>query len=111
VVNVDVLLLDDLGAWRMTDWMNDTLFYILNMRYLERRATLITTNYPESGKPEKEIDRRPKDDDSETPREHLIDRIGSRTRSRILEMCGIIRLPGDDRRQKLNEGPIEGILR
>ena len=28
VVEADVLLLDDLGAWKMTDWMNDTLISI-----------------------------------------------------------------------------------
>ena len=38
VVETDVLLLDDLGAWKMTDWMNDTLFYILNSRYMAKRA-------------------------------------------------------------------------
>src|SRR6185436_16627033 len=27
VIELEVLLLDDLGAWKMTDWMNDTLFY------------------------------------------------------------------------------------
>ena len=37
VVEADVLLLDDLGAWKMTDWMNDTLFYILNSRYMAKR--------------------------------------------------------------------------
>jgi DNA replication protein DnaC len=45
VVEMDVLLLDDLGAWKMTDWMNDTLFYILNSRYMAKRPTIITTNY------------------------------------------------------------------
>ena len=39
VVETDVLLLDDLGAWKMTDWMNDTLFYILNSRYMAKRPT------------------------------------------------------------------------
>ena len=33
--------LDDLGAWKMTDWMNDTLFYILNSRYMAKRPTVI----------------------------------------------------------------------
>src|SRR5262249_51526939 len=48
VVDTDVLLLDDLAAWKMTDWMNDTLFYILNSRYLAKRATVITTNYQDA---------------------------------------------------------------
>ena len=48
VVEADVLLLDDLGAWKMTDWMNDTLFYVLNSRYMAKRATIITTNYQDA---------------------------------------------------------------
>ena len=43
--DADVLLLDDLGAWKMTEWMNDTLFYILNSRYMAKRPTVITTNF------------------------------------------------------------------
>lgn len=103
VIEAEVLLLDDLGAWRMTDWMNDTLFHILNQRYLERRPTLITTNYPESGKEESPVRHDPLNPEV---RERLIDRVGPRLRSRLLEMCGIIRLLGDDRRQG-QQGAIE----
>lgn len=41
---VDLLALDDLGAERMTDWVEEKLFEILNHRYNERRRTVITTN-------------------------------------------------------------------
>jgi DNA replication protein DnaC len=114
IVDVEVLLLDDLGAWKMTEWMRDTLFYILNMRYIDRRPTLITTNYPENGQQDSELGQLELRDDANAKRkaeEHLIDRIGQRTRSRVLEMCGLIRLLGDDRRQMLNRGPIEAKLR
>jgi DNA replication protein DnaC len=93
VVEADVLLLDDLGAWKMTDWMNDTLFYILNSRYLAKRATVITTNYQDADK-EKVLAA-----DFMTRKEFLVERIGQRLRSRLMEMCVVIPLSGPDRRQ------------
>jgi DNA replication protein DnaC len=93
VVEADVLLLDDLGAWKMTDWMNDTLFYILNSRYLAKRATLITTNF-------QDVDRQTAASaDSLRRKEYLIDRIGQRLRSRLMEMCLVVAVEGTDYRQ------------
>ncbi len=93
VVEVDVLLLDDLGAWKMTDWMNDTLFYILNSRYMGKRPTLITTNYQDVTREEALAA------DSLRRREFLVERIGQRVRSRLMEMCATIKMNGPDRRQ------------
>jgi len=93
VVEADVLLLDDLGAWKMTDWMNDTLFYILNSRYLAQRATLITTNYPDADR------ERVLQADALQRREYLAERIGQRLRSRLLEMCAVVRVEGTDWRR------------
>jgi DNA replication protein DnaC len=95
VIDLEVLLLDDLGAWKMTDWMNDTLFYILNRRYLARRPTLITTNYPDRELSAREL----MDAEATVRREYLVDRIGYRLRSRLLEACTVVRLDGPDRRQ------------
>jgi DNA replication protein DnaC len=92
VVEADVLLLDDLGAWKMTDWMNDTLFYILNSRYLSKRATLITTNF-------QDVDQKTAAAaDHLRRKEYLIDRIGQRLRSRLMEMCLVIPVEGTDYR-------------
>jgi DNA replication protein DnaC len=95
VVETDVLLLDDLGAWKMTDWMVDTLFFILNTRYLAKRATLITTNFPDLPQERATADgplnlRR---------RDSLVERVGPRVRSRLLEMCLLVKMHGDDHRQ------------
>ena len=93
VVEMDVLLLDDLGAWKMTEWMNDTLFYILNSRYMAKRPTIITTNYQ---------DATPKEVESASHlrrREFLVERIGYRLRSRLMEMCLVLRIEGEDHRQ------------
>ncbi len=93
VVETDVLVLDDLGAWKMTDWMNDTLFYILNSRYLAKRPTLITTNF-------QDVDREAAlAADQMRRKEFLVERIGQRLRSRLMEMCLVIKMSGDDHRQ------------
>ncbi len=108
VVEADVLLLDDLGAWRLTDWMNDTLFYILNSRYLAKRATLITTNF-------QDVDRETAvKADALRRREYLIDRIGQRLRSRLMEMCLVVNLQGTDyrqARQASNQAVVGGMVR
>ncbi|MBI3932711.1 MAG: ATP-binding protein [Acidobacteria bacterium] len=93
VVETDVFVLDDLGAWKMTDWMNDTLFYILNSRYLAKRATLITTNF-------QDVDREAAlAADQLRRKEFLVERIGQRLRSRLMEMCLVIPMNGPDWRQ------------
>ncbi len=46
VFDAEVLVLDELGAVRSTEWVFDTVNYILNSRYNENRTTIITTNYP-----------------------------------------------------------------
>jgi DNA replication protein DnaC len=104
VVEADVLLLDDLGAWKMTDWMVDTLFYILNGRYMAKRATIITTNFQD--KPASAA----RGDDSFRRTEYLVDRIGVPLRSRLLEMCLVIEIAADDYRQVRQDGNREAIL-
>lgn len=93
VVETDVLVLDDLGAWKMTDWMNDTLFSILNSRYMAKRPTLITTNFQDVTREQALAA------DPLRRREFLVERIGQRLRSRLMEMCAVITINGPDRRQ------------
>jgi DNA replication protein DnaC len=99
VIETELLVLDDLGAWRMTDWMNDTLFYILNSRYMAQRASIITTNF-------QDVDAKvaaSRDNDFRR-KEYLIDRIGLRLRSRLMEMCVVIPIQGADHRQEAQHG-------
>lgn len=42
--NYDVLLIDDLGAERMTEWRLEQLFKIIDRRWLAKRTTIITSN-------------------------------------------------------------------
>lgn len=45
VMEADVLVLDELGAQKPTEWVQNVLYLIINTRYTERRPTLFTTNY------------------------------------------------------------------
>jgi DNA replication protein DnaC len=108
VVSTPLLLLDDLGAWRMTEWMNDTLFYLLNSRYLAKRPTIITTNF-------QDVDRETAlAADAMRRKEYLVERIGQRLRSRLLEMCLMVPVDGHDwrsARQASNQVALRGTSR
>lgn len=42
---VDILVLDDLGAHQTTPWAEEKLFQLMNHRYVCRASTIITTNH------------------------------------------------------------------
>lgn len=44
VRDVELLVLDDLGAHRMTDWATDALYQLINHRYARRLPLVVTTN-------------------------------------------------------------------
>jgi DNA replication protein DnaC len=99
VFETDVLVLDELGAVKPTEWVWDTVSLILNTRYNDNRTTIITTNFEDqpaaavagaSISPARAAVRG----------ETLGDRIGERMRSRLHEMCRIVTLDGADFRQK-----------
>lgn len=45
VIEAELLVLDELGAQKPTEWVMNTLYLIMNSRYTERRPTIFTTNY------------------------------------------------------------------
>jgi DNA replication protein DnaC len=87
----EVLLLDDLGAHRVSDWVEDTVTSIVTWRCNQRRPLIATTNLPDgdAGSPviEKSALGKPE------YRTTLAERIGPRARSRLFEMCTVIRMP------------------
>jgi DNA replication protein DnaC len=87
------LVLDELGAVKPTEWVWDTVSLILNTRYNDNRTTVITTNFDD--KPAGNVGG-PR---GATREETLGDRIGERMRSRLHEMCRIIKMDGKDFRQ------------
>lgn len=84
LVHSPLLLIDELGCVA-TPWAQDTLHYLMSQRYNEQLPTLCTTNYLDA----------PKAGESS-----LEDRIGTRTRSRLHEMCKTVVVDGADFRKR-----------
>src|SRR5712692_10170943 len=89
VFEADVLVLDELGASKPTDWVRDTMMQIINTRYNDKRLTIFTTNY---------FDERKNGNDTG---EILEDRIGVPLRSRLYEMCKTVVIEGEDYRKAM----------
>jgi DNA replication protein DnaC len=45
--SVDLLVLDDLGAEKQTEWVLEQLYSIVNERWQDRRSIVVTTNFPD----------------------------------------------------------------
>src|ERR1700691_1425298 len=99
VFEAEVLILDELGAQKPTDWVWDTVALILNTRYNDKRTTLITTNYPNA--PAALAQQRTAGPNNAMREETLGDRIGERMRSRLAEMCVEVKMRGNDLRQSV----------
>jgi DNA replication protein DnaC len=80
LASVDLLHIDDVGAERQNEWVLEQLYSIVNARYEEERAIVLTTNL-------------------DVP--VLREQISERTVSRLIEMCGEpLPLYDEDRRQE-----------
>jgi DNA replication protein DnaC len=77
LTSVDLLHIDDLGAEKRSDWVLEQLYALINERYEAQRSVMVTTNLPH---------------------EELEDQIGSRTVSRLSQICDEVPLFGADRR-------------
>lgn len=73
----DVLVLDDLGAEKPSNWVKEQLFILINSRYENQLTTLITTNLSTA---------------------ELVEQIGQRIMSRIIEMTESIEIKADNHR-------------
>src|SRR5687767_10598804 len=89
LLEVDLLVLDELGSQKPTTFVQDILYYVINTRYNSELTTIFTTNYYDRSADAKE--------------ETLEQRIGTRLRSRLAEMADRIEFSGatDHRRNTL----------
>jgi DNA replication protein DnaC len=87
VVEADLLVLDDMGSEKTSEWVEETMNLIVNTRYNERRHTIFTSNYEDT--PEEATD---------TQDFTLKERIGFRIHSRLHEMCEFLEFDGADYR-------------
>jgi DNA replication protein DnaC len=96
VMRADLLVLDDLGAEKTSEWVEETMNLIVNTRYSEKRATIFTSNYEDI----------PDDADPNS----LLFRIGHRMRSRLHEMCEFVILDGADYREMPSNGGVDDLV-
>jgi hypothetical protein len=82
VLGADLLVLDDLGTEKKSEWVQETLGLVINSRYNTRRPTILTSNLQDPM-------------DSADPNSFMF-QIGARTRSRLLEMCDWVEIQGAD---------------
>jgi DNA replication protein DnaC len=84
LLNAQILVLDDVGKEKTSEWVEETMTFIVNSRYNQRLVTIFTTNY------------------EDTPDIDVLDslrvRVGSRMYSRMHEMCDFIEFGGADYR-------------
>ena len=85
VLDADLLVLDDLGAEKTSEWVQETLGLVVNTRYNAKRATIFTSNLVDSP--------------DNTDPQGFIFQLGARTRSRLMEMCDWVEIQGADVRE------------
>ena len=83
VRKVPLLVLDDVGAERNTEWARDILAEIINFRYTNSLPTIVTTNLRFDG----------------SAGESFSEKFDERTESRLYDMCQLIKVEGHDRRK------------
>jgi DNA replication protein DnaC len=100
LVDVEVLVIDELGKGRNTPWEQNILDVIISHRYNNDKTTVFTTNYTESAASTLHERLRSKDNpgEGEVVKDTLRERVGSRIHSRLREMCDCEMLRGKDRR-------------
>jgi DNA replication protein DnaC len=84
LLTAQLLVLDDVGKEKTSEWVEETMTFIVNSRYNQRLVTIFTSNY------------------EDTPDINVLDslrvRVGSRMYSRMHEMCDFIEYGGADYR-------------
>jgi DNA replication protein DnaC len=94
VLEAEILVLDDLGARRTTPWAEEVVSHLLNVRYNERRTTIVTTNLAD-------MDAEP-GNKAQVPGGTVLlaERVSERVLSRLYEMCRIQYVDGQDFRRR-----------
>jgi DNA replication protein DnaC len=72
-----ILFIDDFGTEKITEWTEEVIYRLINHRYEYMKPTFFTSNLSIK---------------------ELSERVGDRIASRIVEMCEVIKLEGEDRR-------------
>jgi len=90
LANIEVLVIDDLGKGRGSEWEITILDDVISRRYNAGATTIVTTNY---------VDRKEAGPRDGFVTETLLQRVGSRIHSRLHGMCKFIEMQGEDFRR------------
>jgi DNA replication protein DnaC len=91
-LDAEVLVLDDLGAHRVTEWVEDIVTEIITYRCNNKKPLIATTNLPDEDITGKVLDYTGAGGTA-VYKKMLSEAIGTRARSRLFEMCKLIRMP------------------
>jgi DNA replication protein DnaC len=100
LMKADLLVWDDLGTGRPTEWARETIRTLLNHRYTFQKQTIFTTNWSirlQGRKP------------GETGEQTLAERITVRLLSRIMEMAEIVEVTGPDFREDVHKPGLDSV--
>ncbi|MEP7351972.1 MAG: ATP-binding protein [Acidobacteriota bacterium] len=89
-MEAEVLLIDDLGSHRVTEWVEDTVTSIITYRCNHKKALIATTNLDVDDVPQVAYSTA---GGTAIHRKTLSEVIGVRARSRLFEMCRVVRMP------------------
>lgn len=90
--NARLLVLDDFGAERFTDFKSEQIFDVIDTRYSSKKPMIITTNYPLSELKKAENIRQ------------------QRVNERILEVCHPVKMDGESWRKKTARDQYDSIV-
>lgn len=96
----DLLVWDDLGTGRPTEWAKSKISEVINHRYTHCKWTVMSSNYP---MPPGFKCKWKKSEKSET----LEERVGTRLFSRIMEMCEVVEVTGIDARIEIHKAGMD----
>jgi DNA replication protein DnaC len=97
--NADLLVWDDLGTGRPTEWAKSKITEVINHRYTNCKLTVMSSNYPMPGYGSKWKNLQ----SSAT----LEERVGTRLFSRIMEMCEVVEVVGIDHRINIHKARMD----
>jgi DNA replication protein DnaC len=96
LLSAQLLVLDDMGKEKTSEWVEETMTYIVNARYNQRLITIFTTNYA--------------DDPDVENLDSLRVKVGSRLYSRMHEMCEFYDYGGPDYRLLPPNGGVDDLI-
>lgn len=111
VLDTEVFLLDELAALNPSDWVKETLAYIINSRYNQKKVTLITTTLPfgeTAGRPDRPskvsfTEARMPSGETIPDVDKSLSTLGVTLRSRLYEMCKLVEMQSDDYRKAIKQ--------